>query len=44
VAEADPELGLDVVLEARRTPDLAWVMSCGYAFGGLNSALLLGRP
>jgi 3-oxoacyl-[acyl-carrier-protein] synthase II len=44
VAEADPELGLDVVVKARRRPDLAWVMSCGYAFGGLNSALLLGRP
>lgn len=42
VAEGDPELDLDVVADARPA-DLDWVMSCGYAFGGLNSALLLGR-
>jgi 3-oxoacyl-[acyl-carrier-protein] synthase II len=43
VAGCDEGLGLDVVLEARPAA-LDWVMSCGYAFGGLNSALLLGRP
>ena len=43
VTEVDEALGLDVVVEARRA-DPRWVMSCGYAFGGLNSALLVGRP
>lgn len=42
-AEVDPAIDLDVLREAREAPALAWVMSCGYAFGGLNSALLLGR-
>jgi 3-oxoacyl-(acyl-carrier-protein) synthase len=42
VAEADAALGLDVVRTERPSrPDR--VMSCGYAFGGLNSALVLGR-
>ena len=43
VAEVDPALDVDVVLDARAAPDLQWVLSCGYAFGGLNSALVLGR-
>jgi 3-oxoacyl-[acyl-carrier-protein] synthase II len=43
VAEVDPLLDVDVVLTARAAPDLEWVLSCGYAFGGLNSALVLGR-
>jgi 3-oxoacyl-[acyl-carrier-protein] synthase II len=43
VAEVDPALDVDVVLTAREAPTLDWVLSCGYAFGGLNSALLLGR-
>ena len=42
-AEVDPVIDLDVVRDARDVPALSWVMSCGYAFGGLNSALLLGR-
>lgn len=42
-AAVDPELGIDLVLTPRRL-DRDWVMSCGYAFGGLDSALLLGRP
>lgn len=44
VLEVDEALGLDVVGTARALPDISWVMSCGFAFGGLNSALLLGRP
>ncbi len=43
VARVDPALDVDVVLSARTAPDLDWVLSCGYAFGGLNSALVLGR-
>jgi 3-oxoacyl-[acyl-carrier-protein] synthase II len=42
-AEIDEKLGVDVVAAARPAPGLDWVMSCGFAFGGLNSALLLGR-
>ena len=42
--EPDPALGLDVVTAPRAVDDLAWVLNCGYAFGGLNSALLLERP
>jgi 3-oxoacyl-[acyl-carrier-protein] synthase II len=40
--ERDPELPVDVVREPRPVADLRWVMNCGYAFGGLNSALLIG--
>jgi 3-oxoacyl-[acyl-carrier-protein] synthase II len=43
VAQVDPTLDIDVVLTAREAPELDWVLSCGYAFGGLNSALVLGR-
>jgi 3-oxoacyl-(acyl-carrier-protein) synthase len=43
VAQVDPALDVDVVLTARTAPHLDWVLSCGYAFGGLNSALVLGR-
>ena len=41
--QVDPALDVDVVLTAREAPGLDWVLSCGYAFGGLNSALVLGR-
>jgi len=41
--DVDPTLDVDVVLEARATPALDRVLSCGFAFGGLNSALVLGR-
>ena len=41
--ELDESLGLDVVLRGRPAPGLRHVLSCGYAFGGLNSALVLGR-
>ena len=43
VAQVDPALDVDVVMTAREAPALDWVLSCGYAFGGLNSALVLGR-
>jgi 3-oxoacyl-[acyl-carrier-protein] synthase II len=43
VTQVDPTLDVDVVLSAREAPELDWVLSCGYAFGGLNSALVLGR-
>jgi len=42
VDEVDPALELDVVGEPRPVDDLGWVLSCGYAFGGLDSALLVG--
>ncbi|ROS21828.1 beta-ketoacyl synthase N-terminal-like domain-containing protein [Cellulomonas sp. PhB150] len=38
----DPELGLDVVVTPRAA-DVRWVLNCAYAFGGLDSALVLGR-
>jgi len=38
----DPSLGLDVVVTPRAA-DLRWVLNCAYAFGGLDSALVLGR-
>lgn len=41
--ELDETLEVDVVRSARSAPDLDWVMNCGFAFGGLNSALILGR-
>lgn len=40
--ELDESLGVDVVQEPRQVPHLSWVMNNGFAFGGLNSALLLG--
>lgn len=43
LVEPDDSLMLDVVIEPRPAPELRWIMSCGYAFGGLNSALVLGR-
>jgi 3-oxoacyl-[acyl-carrier-protein] synthase II len=41
--EPDPALGLDVVTTPRPA-SLRWVMNCAYAFGGLNSALLISSP
>jgi 3-oxoacyl-[acyl-carrier-protein] synthase II len=41
LVDLDESLGLDVVAEARPAAELSRVLSCGYAFGGLNSALLL---
>ncbi|WP_051681929.1 beta-ketoacyl synthase N-terminal-like domain-containing protein [Cellulomonas sp. HZM] len=40
--EPDPGLGIDVVVRPYAA-DLRWVLNCAYAFGGLDSALLLGR-
>jgi 3-oxoacyl-[acyl-carrier-protein] synthase II len=39
--QLDPEIQIDVVTEPRETPNLRWALNCGYAFGGLNSALLM---
>lgn len=44
LVHVDETLGLDVISEPRPAPRLERVLSCGYAFGGLNSALLLGAP
>ena len=41
--DLDDTLEVDVVTTPRPAPALDWVMNCGFAFGGLNSALLLGR-
>jgi 3-oxoacyl-[acyl-carrier-protein] synthase II len=40
LVDVDESLGLDIVESARRAK-VERVLSCGYAFGGLNSALLL---
>lgn len=42
LAQPDPECGLDVFDRPRLAPDLRLALNCGYGFGGLNSALLLG--
>ena len=42
VREVDPDCGLDVVTEPRAAPRLRWALNCGFAFGGLNAALLIG--
>ncbi|MCU7918800.1 MAG: beta-ketoacyl-[acyl-carrier-protein] synthase family protein [Candidatus Thiodiazotropha sp. (ex Epidulcina cf. delphinae)] len=39
---ADPEFTLNIVQQAETQPSLRWALNCGYAFGGLNSALLMG--
>lgn len=39
--QPDPDMQIDVVTEARESRDLRWALNCGYAFGGLNSALLM---
>jgi 3-oxoacyl-[acyl-carrier-protein] synthase II len=39
--QLDPEMKIDVVSEPRQVNDLRWALNCGYAFGGLNSALLM---
>ena len=44
LVEPDESLALDLPTDPRAAPELAWVMSCGFAFGGLNSALVLGLP
>jgi 3-oxoacyl-[acyl-carrier-protein] synthase II len=44
VEEIDDALPIDVVAEPRPTPGMRWALNCGYAFGGLNSTLLVGAP
>lgn len=44
LVQADPGLPVDVVGEVRPMLGRRWVLSCGFAFGGLNSALVLGPP
>lgn len=41
--DPDESLALDLLRKPRAARGLYWVMSCGYAFGGLNSALAVGR-
>jgi 3-oxoacyl-[acyl-carrier-protein] synthase II len=38
----DPEFGINLV-QFRLKKELTYIMNCGYAFGGLNSALLLKK-
>jgi 3-oxoacyl-[acyl-carrier-protein] synthase II len=40
--DVDEDLLLDVVRTPRPAPGIRWALNCGYAFGGLNSALLIG--
>ena len=44
VDAADPALGVDLVTTPRQATTATWALNCGYAFGGLNSALPLGTP
>lgn len=41
--DLDPGIDVDIIQAPRLAPDLNWVMNCAYAFGGLNSALMIGR-
>jgi 3-oxoacyl-[acyl-carrier-protein] synthase II len=40
--ERDDALPIDVVEAPRPAPAMRWALNCAYAFGGLNSALLIG--
>jgi 3-oxoacyl-[acyl-carrier-protein] synthase II len=40
--DIDDTLPIDVVFDPRPMPSTRWALNCGYAFGGLNSALLIG--
>ncbi len=42
--EPDPQIKLDIVHTSRSVQSIRWALNCGYAFGGLNSALLMGSP
>jgi 3-oxoacyl-[acyl-carrier-protein] synthase II len=39
----DPAFNIDVTAAARPLDGVAYALNCGFAFGGINSALLLGR-
>ncbi len=39
----DPEMNLNIIQETCLASDLKWALNCGYAFGGINSALLMGQ-
>lgn len=41
--EADPAFDIHLITESHPAPYLTWALNCGYAFGGLNSALLMGK-
>ena len=38
----DPEFDIDLVMQSRDI-EINYVLNCGYAFGGLNSALLIKK-
>jgi 3-oxoacyl-[acyl-carrier-protein] synthase II len=42
--EPDEALAIGALAEPLAARRLRWALNCGYAFGGLNSALLLGVP
>jgi 3-oxoacyl-[acyl-carrier-protein] synthase II len=42
LAERDEALPIDVVEAPRPAAAMRWALNCAYAFGGLNSALLIG--
>jgi len=39
--KVDPTMDIDLALASRPLPELRYALNCGYAFGGLNSALLM---
>lgn len=41
--EVDTNFDLAIVKEKMAAPYLEWALNCGYAFGGLNSVLLMGK-
>jgi 3-oxoacyl-[acyl-carrier-protein] synthase II len=42
LVDRDEALPIDVVDAPRGSPAMRWALNCAYAFGGLNSALLIG--
>jgi 3-oxoacyl-[acyl-carrier-protein] synthase II len=44
LAEPDEKLPIAALAAPLAAPGLRWALNCGYAFGGLNSGLLLGKP
>lgn len=43
-AGPDPECELNLILEPREVPDVARALSLNAAFGGANTALVIGKP
>ncbi|SRX76204.1 beta-ketoacyl-[acyl-carrier-protein] synthase family protein [Aequorivita antarctica] len=41
--ELPSDFGIKIAAEPFKMENMDWVLNCGYAFGGINSALLIGK-